>query len=209
MKRIDLTGQRFRKLTVIGYDHSYKNGEAIWKCRCDCGNMTYVISGNLRRGNTKSCGCYGRECTAERNTTHGKTKERLHGVWTRMKDRCNNPKSDRWEWYGARGISVCEEWKNSYEAFREWALSNGYQGGLTIDRVDVNGNYCPDNCRWITIKDQQNNRRNNHRITVGEETHTIAEWSKITGIRQGTIYARIASGWSAEDAITTPERKSS
>jgi hypothetical protein len=126
-----------------------------------------------------------------------------------MKDRCNNPKSDRWEWYGARGISVCEEWKNSYEAFREWALSNGYQGGLTIDRVDVNGNYCPDNCRWITIKDQQNNRRNNHRITVGEETHTIAEWSKITGIRQGTIYARIASGWSAEDAITTPERKSS
>lgn len=120
-----------------------------------------------------------------------------------MKDRCYREGSSAYEHYGGRGISVCNEWQHSFEAFRDWALANGYRDDLTIDRKDVNGDYCPENCRWATLKEQGNNKRYNHLVEYKGETHTLSEWSEITGIQCGTLYYRLKV-WSVEDALTKP-----
>lgn len=127
-------------------------------------------------------------------------------IWDSMKKRCCNPNEPAYKNYGGRGIKVCNEWLNSFFAFREWATENGYSDDLSIDRIDVNGNYCPENCRWVDAKTQCNNRRNNHAITFMGETHTISEWSKITGIHQDVILYRIKAGWDVERALTEKVR---
>ena len=140
------------------------------------------------------------------NKTHNKSKTRLHRIWAAMKSRCYNPKNNRYENYGGKGIVVCDEWQD-FEPFYDWAMSSGYRDDLTIDRIESSGNYEPSNCRWVTQKAQQNNRRNNHLIAYNGETHTLAEWAKITNIKPSTLLARIKSGWSVERVLTQPLKK--
>lgn len=165
-KPIDLTGQRFGRLVVIGRSLESKHGEATWLCQCDCGNTSIVRGSYLRGGNTQSCGCYGHELSVrgERRRTHsgsrdGGKKRRLYRIWIAMKTRCYNHNSKNYKNYGGRGITICAEWLHDFAAFRDWAMSCGYQDDLSIDRINVDGNYCPDNCRWATRKEQRHNRR--------------------------------------------------
>lgn len=166
MKKVreDLTGQRFGRLVALRYDHTNKNNNAVWECQCDCGQKRLVMTASLKSGNTMSCGCLHSEIASERRSTHGKSGTRLHTVWKGMNQRCSNPNHKGYKYYGGRGISVCEVWKNSFEAFYEWALLNGYnpcakRGECTLDRIDVSGDYCPENCRWTTNAEQQRNKR--------------------------------------------------
>lgn len=151
----DLTGQKFGRWVVLGRVDSPVKA-TIWKCRCDCGKIAYVRGGALTSGHSVSCGCYKREQSTMRATKHGHRFEKLYQVWLAIKQRCTNPRCKDYPHYGARGIKRCEQW-NDYRVFREWALANGYQEGLTIERRDVNGDYCPENCCWITKAEQGKN----------------------------------------------------
>lgn len=206
MKLKDLTGQRFGRLIVKERVPNNK-GKTKWLCVCDCGGTAVVQGGNLTSGNTVSCGCVQKERAREARTTHGRTRTKLYRAWAHIKDRCQNPKGKDWNDYGGRGIKVCDEWLNSFEAFRDWALTNGYRDDLTIDRIDVNGDYEPTNCRWADAKTQGNNKRNNRVITIDSESHTLAEWANIKGVKVQSIRSRISRGWDPEKAITEPFKK--
>lgn len=192
MRLIDLTGQRFGRLVVV------ERAETKWLCKCDCGNTKAVLGGHLRSGDIKSCGCL----QNEQRTKHGMRNTRVYKIWCAMKERCYYKTHKDFKNYGGRGIIVCDEWKENFQAFYDWAMSNGYEENLTIDRIEVNGNYEPSNCRWASCKDQNNNRSNNHILILKNESHTITEWSRITGIPLSTIKTRINSGWTIEKALT-------
>lgn len=178
----NLIGQHFGRLVVIDHaetqrtnsGHTYK----MWRCKCDCGAYKDLSTGNLLSGNTKSCGCLKAERNAYVFTTHGKSKSKLYSVWGTIKDRCYSVGCKGYVNYGARGIRMCESWKNSFQAFYEWAMKSGYKEGLTIERKNVNENYCPENCIWIPKSAQSRNRRNCHYITYNGETKTLSEWSR-------------------------------
>lgn len=206
---IDLTGQRFGRWTVIdrAADHFTKSGRPIvmWLCRCDCGNKRPVDGLSLRSGKSVSCGCYrienSRRMTTKRNEEkppkyNGMYDKRLYGVWYNMKNRCSNPNHKSRKIYYDRGISVCEEWNGSYESFCKWAYSHGYNEHLTIDRIDNEKGYCPDNCRWVTSKAQGNNRRNNHLVEMFGEVHTLAEWSEKLGVSEYRMWYYSSKGFS-------------
>lgn len=203
----DIVGQRFGRLTVIEPMSKGEDGRARWLCKCDCGNYKAVSNSNLGRG-IVSCGCKKAEClkSNEFRPIHGQSRTRLYGVWGSMVDRCNNPHAHEYENYGGRGIKVCDEWRNDYEQFEAWAMANGYdesakRGKCTLDRIDLNGNYEPSNCRFIAIKEQNRNRRSNVLITYNGETHCMSEWAEIAGLKYGTFLKRIYAGWSMEDAM--------
>lgn len=203
-KRIDLTGQRFGRLVVIEYSH-VSNRNKYWKCQCDCGNTSIVSGALLRNGHTKSCGCLVKERGYQMLIKHGlfNKNRRLYGVWHSMRERCFNPNCHAYKDYGGRGITVCSEW-NNFEPFYEWAISNGYKDNLTLDRINVNGNYEPNNCRWTDWKTQQNNKRTNIFYTFNGKTQTISQWAKEKGWGRTTLDNRLRAGWSFEKAITTP-----
>lgn len=198
-KYVDWTDQRFGRLTVLKKDESNKELAIKWVCLCDCGNTTIVRRGDLTSGKTLSCGCIRKE---GRHRTHNLSDTRLYRIWVNIKTRCTNEKSPQYKNYGFRGIKICEEWANSFEAFYTWAMENGYDDNLTIDRIDVNGNYEPCNCRWATRKEQSLNRTDNRRLTYKGETKTFAEWSEITGIHRETIKSRLKAGLTIEQALT-------
>lgn len=204
MKKIDLTGNRYGHLTVIK-ENGRIGKNILWLCRCDCGNEINVIPYNLKNGHTQSCGCI----RGSNRITHHKSKSRLYRIWRHIniKSRCLNENVPHYKYYGGRGISLCEEWTNSFEKFCEWANANGYQDNLSIDRIDVNGNYEPSNCRWTNAKNQANNKTNNRLIEYNGEPHTLSEWSDILGINHLTISKRIDDyGWSIKRAFETPVR---
>lgn len=190
-KRENLIGQRFGMLTIlqevdpIPRPNRPTSPRRAFLCKCDCGNETTKTLESLVTGNTKSCGCLSHK--------HQQTGTRLYRIWAHMKARCLNPNDQKFYAYGARGIKVCDEWLE-FEPFCEWAMNNGYESHLSIDRKDVNGNYSPENCHWTTMVEQQNNRTNNHDLTFNGETLTIAQWAKKLGIYQSTIQRRLKRG---------------
>lgn len=195
MSRVkDLTGQRFGRLTVIKrVPNKPYSEQACWECLCDCGNTITTVGYSLRSGQTNSCGCYYKEIRGTTFKTHGLKHTRIYYIWCSMKERCYTPSNNSYKNYGARGIKVCDEWQK-FEPFYEWAMSHGYSEDLSIDRIDVNGNYCPENCRWSTKKVQANNTRSNHYVTRDGETHTVTEWCEILGISRSTVVKRIGKG---------------
>lgn len=199
----DLTGKRYGSLTVIKLAYKTKDNRNCWLCKCDCGNETIVRSDNLINGHTESCGCLRERTSRKLLTTHGLSETRIYKIYKGMKARTTNENATEYKNYGGRGIKVCDEWINDFKAFYDWSINNGYKDGLTIDRIDVNGNYEPSNCRWATIKEQANNRTNNHFITYNGETHTMKQWSEKLNIDYKRLWSRINRyHWSIERALT-------
>lgn len=199
----ELSGQRFGRLTVIEEAGRNKNQNVIWSCRCDCGNITTALTSSLISGNTRSCGCLHKETFSAKK--HGKRNTRLYRIWYHMRERCNNKNAAHYSDYGGRGITVCKDWDSGFQPFYEWATSNGYKDGLTIDRVDNNKGYSPDNCRWATYNEQARNKRNNLNITYNGKTQTLKEWANELGIRYTTLWQRLYKrGLSIEKAFKTP-----
>lgn len=210
-RREDLTGMVFGRLTAIApaEDHIAKNGyhRTQWLCQCECGNQIVALSANLKRGNTNSCGCYKHDVALTACVTHGDRHSRLYRIWTGIKTRCFDAATPTYRRYGARGISMCDEWVSQYQAFKDWSMSHGYNDSLTIDRIDNNGNYCPENCRWVTAKVQANNRSSTKRYDYNGSQYTISELSDMTGVKYHTLLARIERlNWSIEQAVNTPTR---
>lgn len=200
---------KFGRLTVIdfgGYDIR-NNGEkcSMWICKCDCGTERFRVEAHsLMTGNTRSCGCLHKELAKH----HG-TGTRLYQTYRNMINRCYREDAINYRLYGAVGIEVCDEWRgdNGFDAFREWAYTNGYNNELTIDRIDNSKGYCPGNCRWATPKEQANNTSHNAYIEYDGRIQTLAQWSEEIGIRAGTLKARIDAWGDVEKAMTTPIRK--
>lgn len=193
MRLIDLTGQKFGRLTVLRVSKREQH-DTYWLCKCDCGNIKEVRSRDLRNNVTKSCGCLHKECI----TKHKKCGHRLYTIWQGMKNRCYNTRAEPYQNYGDRGIIVCDEWKSDFMTFYNWAINNGYRDNLTIDRVDNNKNYSPDNCRWTNSKMQNRNTRHIRNITINNETQCLSELCEILNIKRGTVYARLQHNWDIE-----------
>lgn len=211
----DITGKKFGKLTVIEYIGKQENGKYYWKCKCDCGNETRAINSDLVNGHIKSCGCLKRDKSIRprgrdnKRYKHGIYDKKLYYVYHSMKQRCYNPKYPRYVDYGGRGIIICDEWlgEDGVVNFYNWSMENGYKDGLSIDRIDNDGNYEPSNCRWTDDITQLNNTRYNRTVTFNGETHTYAEWERIlnNGVTQSEMSVRIrVLHWDTEKALLTP-----
>lgn len=198
----DLKGKRFGRLVVLEQAET-RHTRTRWLCKCDCGKTKIIQSNHLKSGASTSCGCYGKEKVSQAVKKHGLSSSNLFFIWSAMKQRCLNPKDKNYKDYGGRGITVCSEWLNP-ENFYKWAIANAYKKGLSIDRIDVNGNYEPLNCRWATPKEQMRNTRKNHLITYKEQTKCLAEWAEIINIKSQILYKRLKRGWSIEKALETP-----
>lgn len=187
----DLVGKKFNRLTVIEYSHS--NNGAVWLCKCDCGSFITAKGKDLKNGKTKSCGCFHRDCASKlgkSKKTHGQSNTRLYYIWRAMKERCFNKNSRVYNRYGGRGITVCDEWANSFEAFYKWSINNGYSQKLTLDRIDNDGIYEPDNCRWTTMKVQNQNKSKPAPKEFYKNQYGIfrrRESSKVKGVRDDDV----------------------
>lgn len=197
----DLTNMRFGKLTVEYkvIKKSEKGQRVYWYCECDCGGNKIVRSDNLTGGSTKSCGCI------ISNTCHYKREHRLHGIWSGIKHRCKNPNNQSYSKYGGRGIKICDEWGDDFMNFYNWAIENGYSDDLSIDRIDVNGNYEPSNCRWATAKEQGNNRTNTRFLEIENIIKPISEWAVISGLNSETILIRYDKGIRGKGLLNPPQ----
>ena len=204
---INLIGQKYGRLTVIERYKNSKNNRVQWKCKCDCGNYKIVTSSDLRSNKIKSCGCLRKEKAIilgkNTNLKHNMTHTRIYRIWISMRNRCYYKKNIAYKNYGGRGITIYEEWKDDFMNFYNWAINNGYKDDLTIDRIDVNGNYEPNNCRWVDMKQQQNNRRNNRTIIYKNKKYTLSELSNFLKISNQTLLWRINNYWKEEE-LTLP-----
>ncbi len=191
-RNIDITDKRFGKLTALRFD-----GDGKWLCRCDCGRTTFVFTSNLTKGNSQSCGC----ARVETLFRHGMARTPVYRVWMSMRSRCNNPNDQAFANYGGRGIVVCERWAD----FANFIADMGVRPkGFQIDRIDNDGNYEPGNCRWVTAKQNLNNKRTSRKVEWRGETRTLTEWADRLGLHQRTLFNRIGRGWDIERALTTP-----
>jgi hypothetical protein len=206
MKALDLVGKKFNRLLVVK-KAGRKNYKVMWECVCDCGNTTFVNTFYLINSKIRSCGCLHKEQLIERNTTHNQRHTKLYETWKKMRDRCNRPNATQYKDYGGRGIKVCEEWDKSFQAFYDWSYANGYDDNLTIDRIDNNKGYSPDNCRWATYKEQMRNKRTNHIITYKNQPQCISKWCEELNLSYSAVTGRLRRGWSVEKALSTPTNR--
>ena len=205
--RKDIAGQRFGNLVAIEPVGKNSQGGTLWLCKCDCGNYHTTLITYLTTGDCKSCGCTTYKKIKEMRTKHGMVNTRIYRIWQNMKNRCRHPNNPRYKDYGARGITYCEEWER-FEPFYKWAQETGYNDNLTIERIDNNKGYSPDNCRWATKEEQQYNKRTTHYLTYKGETKSMAEWSKIMNVNLQTLASRINYlHWSVEKALETPTKQ--
>lgn len=195
----NIVGERFGRLTVVQHigDYVFPCGvkTQVWKCKCDCGNEKIVKSRELKTGDTKSCGCLKKEINKVINKKHGKTNSRLYNTWSNMKSRCYNTKKKEYSHYGGKGITVCDEWRDDFQAFYDWSMSHGYKDNLTIDRIDNSKGYNPKNCRWVTMKEQLNNYSKNHLVNYKGNQYTIHQLSQKINIPERTLRYRIVNNW--------------
>jgi len=209
----NLTGQKFGRLTVLGLSPKKSGRKSYWVCQCSCGNKTVVRSDILKNGSTMSCGCLKKE-QDEKNLDHTRKygdeithESRLYQIWQGMRYRCENPNDRSYPRWGGRGIKVCHEWSTDYAKFKEWALSHGYHSDLSIDRIDVNGNYEPSNCRWANAKTQCNNRTTTIKVPYHGEVHSLTEWAEALGFKVNTIITRYHHGDRGERLFRPLENK--
>lgn len=203
-KAIDLTGQRFCRWTVIRRAATV-NQQTRWECLCDCGNVGVVKTNNLRTAISRSCGCLKLELSAARKTRHGSTNSPTWYTWAGMIGRCTNSTNYGYPWYGGRGIKVCDRWQGK-DGFVNFLADMGERPvGMSIDRINVNGDYEPGNCRWADSKQQSRNRENTIRLTARGETLPVAEWAERVGCSSLRITQRLSRGWGVEDAIFKPK----
>jgi len=204
----DMIGKQFGRLKVVEYIGKDSNRSKLFKCVCECGKETVTRKEKLVSGMVNSCGCLSSEFWSKLNYKHGYARKgqynRKYAIYSHMRDRCHNPNNPAYKNYGARGIFVCDEWLNNPDAFMEWADNSGYSDNLSIDRIDNNKGYSPNNCRWATDKEQARNKRNNVLVECNGEKHTLSEWAEIIGIRYRTLEARRLAGWSDERIILEP-----
>lgn len=184
---LNLDGKKINKLTIIKTHYIKRKNLWLSLCKCECGKEVLVYLGGLRRGTSKSCGCD----RYEKLKTHGKTNCRLYRIWNNMKRRCYTKTNHDYKDYGKRGISLCEDWKNDFNNFYTWAINNGYKDNLTIDRINNDGNYEPSNCRWITNREQQYNKRKTLKIEYKGISKTITQWEQFLGMGRGKLYWRL------------------
>lgn len=204
-KTLDLKGKKFWKLFVIERAENSRCGKSQWLCQCDCGKRLVVIGANLKNGNTRSCGCWVHSDDKSEYTGYI-WRTRLYSIWTDMKSRCYNKNFPKYISYGNREIKICDEWR-TYENFENWAVANSYSDDLTIDRIDVNGNYEPSNCRWITNKEQARNKTNAIMLTYKGKTKQLIEWCEELQLSYVAVYTRFIRGWEPEAILETPVRK--
>jgi hypothetical protein len=193
-------GKQHNKLIILSHLKKGKNNCNYFRCLCECGRVSEIRANHLFNDNQETCGRF------HKKYENPKLGETLYNTWNRMISRCNNPQNPKYYAYGGRGIKVCDEWKVNYDTFYKWAIENGYQIGLWIERIDNDGNYCPENCKWATRKEQMNNTRRNHLIEYKGETKTLAQWCEILSLPYKTINTRFHRGYSAEKAFETPIR---
>lgn len=196
----NLKGKIFGYWTVIERAENHPTTRsAQWLCECECGTRRIIRASQLKSGKSKSCGCHKNDY----NKTHGGKGTRLYEIWRQMRYRCENPNNQAYEKYGARGITVCEDW-HDFAMFRKWAMENGYKDSLSIDRIDNDKGYSPDNCRWETSRVQMNNRRMCHVLEYGGEKLTVSQWAEKLGVPRSTLMNRIKRGWDIEKVLKTP-----
>lgn len=196
-------GEKYGHLTAINFSHISELGHQMWVFECDCENHTrcVIAASKVLSGHVKTCGCSRK---ISNNRKHNLSHTKLYNTYYKMRERCEHKKCPAYKNYGGRGITVCDEWKTGFDAFLKWANESGYSDELTLDRIDVNKGYSPQNCRWVDFVTQQNNRRNNRLISFNGETHTVSEWSRITNISPYTLYERLKRGWTVEKTLSLP-----
>lgn len=203
----DITSQRFGRLVAVELFGRVKHQRVAWKCQCDCGAIAIITANRLVQGLTKSCGCLQKELTRKRFQTHGHSVNRVisptYRTWSALKERCLNPKNKFFKEYGGRGIAVCDSWMNSFESFLR-DMGPKPTKRHSIDRIDNDKGYSPENCRWATPTQQARNTRRTVKLTLNGVTHTLADWCEILQIPRSTISGRRKRGWSDEDVLTRP-----
>ncbi len=200
----DITNKTFGEWTVIKRVENDKYGGTQWLCKCSCGTIKTVKGNNLIRGISTNCGCIRIKNLKKIKTIHNKSNNRLYKIWQDIKRRCYNPNRESYQYYGKRGIKMCEEWLSDFRSFYQWSINNGYTNKLSIDRIDVNGNYEPSNCRWATSKEQNRNKRNNKFLEYNGEVHCLVDWCEILGLKYKTTLERLLAGWSTKRAFEEP-----